>query len=1562
MWDRLRIALAFFWFAVISFGQLGWGERSSKGFYSSWLLRGDPLSAQVILIEDLHYSRECQHSIVDTVLNLLKKRTVRTIFLEGAEKGKIDLSVWRFVSSIGKARQVIERLWRKGSLSAGEYLALRLGDRVEFRGLEDPLLYIQHLNLMKSWVPTLKVTRKDIYPEKFWRLARKRDREFIEEILGYISQSNPTPIVIIVGGFHAKTLLPELEKHSISVAYLRPKVYSLFDREKEGYLNSFLGLSMDLALPLRVDYRIKSERFWSLWNTIVSQVRIERDLVYPLRIPYPIWTDLLSALEKADKDLFYLVKGRGFSWTDYFGNVHTINEILYSSLENGEEKASFLWGLLADRLKGFYDRDDMDLEESIEFVQRLVQVHERLHWLLVNFPSIKKKIYTSAKKILGDKLDIYLDWIGRVYGQVPRRFKLRQEKGEDWYLGELLVISYQECYLRGIEDRRSALFDYVRALERLKVSLPEKKEEFVNSLERLSELWDPYLSSKRSKKRKVAEEKILFEDLALVDSVSSKKLKKLIRLVLDKYQGKTFPDGETYVHHVLSLFTFIYSHRPRDVSLSAISLVHLMDLEDAKAVLDEAGFSKKEIDPLIEQLKIYKLIFDFPYRFDPNTPLPSSEFLNNLNDYFYQLIMYSSNRGSKRILSGFRLSVCDLLVSLSEEGVFSEQDKERYINLAKYLLIPLAERLGETWLFFELKDLVYEHESPVIYYKALAQIRELLNGKTEKEFSETIISKVYSVVPDLDEYKYSWRMKSISSTLEKMSRRKLNFSELKDIFGMKIVVPTQKKAKEITENLQRCFSSSIERKEVEKDVSYFVLQFKYGKVPCEIQIRTEEAEEILERTYRAHWRYNLKKWLPALWRDQKFTTRDLGKDPVFLLVKTFLYPRLSIKSEWKLIRFSQLKEKYQKILGKARRLYGFSPYQYFFTPDPVTSIELDLTYFSPDFVLTCMKNQPNSVFVYSNEVSLAEIIQWIKTCFNSSSSSSSSGKYLLRTALFLVANLFGGYILDFPLGHIFAGLLPIAIGHTNFTTPLFARFITSDGQEVVIRKENKNELIARLGSTEYRIHLFKSEEKKEAVLHIRDNIPWNVLEVLIKEIKKKLRRDQLLFISFTPYLPLNSTITDPLIQQEGALKLTDTVFLCPPDNLKDILLILNKLSLRRKYLLTDVVAPSEWEDLFREKTRWEFIYKLYYVCYNKLQHIELQSRLNLRPEEAQAEFLRSILSSIQNIWLNIDLRDVLKNWQNQIKVAYPDIQIQIRNHLRSNKLCSYAFLPMLLEEISRRFIETGKDKIRIDTHWEDGALHIRIQFGEKKLEGSPWCNLKLTESLLEQIRLLQKVGGDCYVHGTRQSLFPALDKLKAGTIIPWILADIEIRLPAGKNGGKAFSNTHPVVVIVGKNKNEIRWTAIKYASKLDYYYIPLDEILKEMLTRLTREHKELFHLLSESRSDRWEDVLSQVIETYFSNLLFKSDGLYWSGINLNLLGFGLEEDYFADDSKVQTIIETIALHLLNLVKTKALSEVKKLGYTGIVIGTSYPIPVEKGDQVSVIHVNHVESQDNTNLR
>jgi guanosine-3',5'-bis(diphosphate) 3'-pyrophosphohydrolase len=174
---------------------------------------------------------------------------------------------------------------------------------------------------------------------------------------------------------------------------------------------------------------------------------------------------------------------------------------------------------------------------------------------------------------------------------------------------------------------------------------------------------------------------------------------------------------------------------------------------------------------------------------------------------------------------------------------------------------PIANRLGIGWLKIELEDLCLRYLHPDVYYK-LAQKVSKKKAEREKftdDFCETIREKLkeYDMTATV-----SGRAKHFYSIYKKMERRKSDYEDLHDLIAFRIIV----------DNITECYKGlgviHATWKPVPGRFKDYIAMPKANSYQSlhttvigptgervEIQIRTQDMDQVAEGGIAAHWKY-----------------------------------------------------------------------------------------------------------------------------------------------------------------------------------------------------------------------------------------------------------------------------------------------------------------------------------------------------------------------------------------------------------------------------------------------------------------------------------------------------------------------------------------------------------------------------------------------------------------------------------------------------------------------------------------------------------------------------------
>ena len=215
-----------------------------------------------------------------------------------------------------------------------------------------------------------------------------------------------------------------------------------------------------------------------------------------------------------------------------------------------------------------------------------------------------------------------------------------------------------------------------------------------------------------------------------------------------------------------------------------------------------------------------------------------------------------------------------LLMRLLKDTDAAVKERLDYISLAKITLAvyaPIADRLGIWRLKSELEDMAFRLLNPALY----KEIGERLKASKQQR-EQTITQEIIPAIKDmLDEFGVeafiSGRAKHIYGVYQKMVARQLNWEQLNDLLGIRILVATIEQCYEVL-NIIHAFwepktdfydgQSGRDWIATPKENLYQSLHttIMMGQKIVEVQIRTYGMHEIAEYgvtsvTYAAHWRY-----------------------------------------------------------------------------------------------------------------------------------------------------------------------------------------------------------------------------------------------------------------------------------------------------------------------------------------------------------------------------------------------------------------------------------------------------------------------------------------------------------------------------------------------------------------------------------------------------------------------------------------------------------------------------------------------------------------------------------
>lgn len=192
---------------------------------------------------------------------------------------------------------------------------------------------------------------------------------------------------------------------------------------------------------------------------------------------------------------------------------------------------------------------------------------------------------------------------------------------------------------------------------------------------------------------------------------------------------------------------------------------------------------------------------------------------------------------------------------------YMRPDKQQRISRETLeVYAPIAHRLGINDIRVELEDLCLLYLDP----KAYKEIAALLDKKSERK--DSVDAMIKSVEKNLEgtgiSYRIKGRAKHIYSIYKKMVYKHKRFDEIYDLIALRVIVQTKNECYEVLGIMHEKYRAipgrfkdyiAMPKPNMYQSLHTSVIGEK-GYV-FEIQIRTEEMDELAERGVASHWRY-----------------------------------------------------------------------------------------------------------------------------------------------------------------------------------------------------------------------------------------------------------------------------------------------------------------------------------------------------------------------------------------------------------------------------------------------------------------------------------------------------------------------------------------------------------------------------------------------------------------------------------------------------------------------------------------------------------------------------------
>jgi GTP pyrophosphokinase len=206
------------------------------------------------------------------------------------------------------------------------------------------------------------------------------------------------------------------------------------------------------------------------------------------------------------------------------------------------------------------------------------------------------------------------------------------------------------------------------------------------------------------------------------------------------------------------------------------------------------------------------------------------------------------------------IKIADRLHNMRTINYLSEAKQKKIANETLTLYAPFAHRLGIYKWRNELEDLSFA----ILYPQEFNDIKTQLAARVQSNTDE--LAKVEDQIKKLIDPKIPFRIfsrpKNLYGIYKKMERQKKPFSEIEDIFGLRLITDSVENCYTllgiINSNFESTKDSFTDYINVPKNNMYQSLHItiiSQNKIVIETQIRTEDMHQRAEYGIAAHWLY-----------------------------------------------------------------------------------------------------------------------------------------------------------------------------------------------------------------------------------------------------------------------------------------------------------------------------------------------------------------------------------------------------------------------------------------------------------------------------------------------------------------------------------------------------------------------------------------------------------------------------------------------------------------------------------------------------------------------------------
>ena len=310
----------------------------------------------------------------------------------------------------------------------------------------------------------------------------------------------------------------------------------------------------------------------------------------------------------------------------------------------------------------------------------------------------------------------------------------------------------------------------------------------------------------------------------------------------DAHAGQTRKSGEPYITHPVAV-AGILADLGMDVETIVAAILHdtLEDTPLSRSEL-EAGFGKTVAELVDGVTKLDKIRFST---------------LQEAAAESFRKMLLAMARDLRVIL----IKLADRLHNMRTLGAMAPEARWRIARETLDIYAPIAQRLGMNKFKSELQDLGFRVLFPFRHRVIAARIKSML-GTRRESMSKIEAALSARLKQERIKHRIISRVKSPYSIFAKMRSEHKTFAQVIDVYGFRVVVESTMECyhalgavHSLYKPLEARFRDFIAIPKANGYQSLHTVLFGPFGAPIEIQIRTEDMDQVAERGVAAHWVY-----------------------------------------------------------------------------------------------------------------------------------------------------------------------------------------------------------------------------------------------------------------------------------------------------------------------------------------------------------------------------------------------------------------------------------------------------------------------------------------------------------------------------------------------------------------------------------------------------------------------------------------------------------------------------------------------------------------------------------